>query len=104
MRAGSEFAGDLNKEQYKMRKLCTLGIVLLSLAAAIGQVNVSNLQGSDKAKTEAAKPDFSGTWLRDNKKSSGLQGALADAALTMVIAHHDPEVKISLSIKLNHQA
>ena len=86
-----------------MRKLCALGIVLLSLAAAIGQVNVSNLQGSDKAKTEAAKPDFSGTWSRDNAKSSGLQGALADAALTMVVVHHDPELKISRSIKFNDQ-
>jgi hypothetical protein len=86
-----------------MRKVCASGIVLLSLAAALGQVNVSNLQGSDKAKSEAAKPDFSGTWSRDNAKSSGLQGALADAALTMVIVHHDPELKISRSIKFNDQ-
>lgn len=86
-----------------MRKLCALGIVLLALAAAIGQVNVSSPQGSDKAKTDAAKPDFSGTWLRDNAKSSGLQGVLADAALTMVIVHHDPELKISRSIKFNDQ-
>jgi len=86
-----------------MKELCTLGIVLLSLAAAIGQGNVSSLQGSDKAKTEAAKPDFRGTWLRDNAKSSGLQGALASAELTMIIVHHDPEIKITRSVKFNDQ-
>ena len=87
-----------------MRELKTLGIVVLSLAAAIGQVNISSAQGrSDQTKTEADKPDFSGSWVRDNAKSSGLEGALASAELTMMILHHDPEFKITRSVKVNDQ-
>ena len=87
-----------------MRKLTTLATILLSLAVAIAQENKSNGPAqSDKARNEAPKPDFSGTWLRDNSKSSGLQGPLASAELTMVITHHDPEFKISRSIRFNDQ-
>ena len=85
-----------------MRKLITLGIVLLSLVATMAQENKPSSQ-SEKSRTDAARPDFSGTWLRDNAKSSGLQGGLASAEFTMVIAHHDPELKISRLLKLNEQ-
>ena len=78
-----------------MRKLMILGIVLLSLVATMAQEN--------KTKTDVARPDFSGTWLRDNAKSSGLQGAVATAELTMVIAHRDPELKVSRLLKLSDQ-
>jgi hypothetical protein len=59
---------------------------------------------SEKSKEEEGpKPDFSGTWLRDNAKSSGLQGAMASAELTLLIAHKDPEFRVARSIKLNEQ-
>ena len=85
-----------------MRKLIILGIVFFSLVATMAQENKPTGQ-SEKARPDVARPDFSGTWLRDNAKSSGLQGAVATAELTMVIAHNEPELKISRSLKLNDQ-
>ena len=82
-----------------MRNSTAQVILLLALAlltqSARGQ--------SEKSKEEGPKPDFSGTWLRDNAKSSGLQGAIASAELTLLIAHKDPEFRVARSIKLNEQ-
>jgi hypothetical protein len=86
-----------------MRKPSTAVLILLASISAILLVSQIGLGQSDKAKEEGAKPDFSGTWIRDNSKSSGLQGVMATAELTVLIAHKDPEFRIARSIKLNEQ-
>jgi hypothetical protein len=54
--------------------------------------------------TEKPRPDFSGTWVRDNSKSNlgPFNGSpMARAELTLVIAQHDPELKVSRKLKLS---
>ena len=50
-----------------------------------------------KAKPTAARPNFSGNWVLDHKKSSlgPLDRSLANAEVTLVIAYKDPELKIT---------
>jgi hypothetical protein len=66
--------------------LCGLGT---TLAAA---------QGRQTAKT---KPDFSGTWLLDLKKSNVGPSAKPDQPLKIV--HHDPELRITHMVGSNGQ-
>src|SRR5262245_5215997 len=77
-----------------MKTRSALITVLVVLAAS---VVTQSVQG------QSDKPDFSGTWVRDNTKNFGLQGALASAELTMSITHKDPELRIARSIKLSEQ-
>ena len=53
-----------------MKKPSIAVIILLASISAILLVSQFGLGQSDKAKEEGAKPDFSGTWIRDNSKSS----------------------------------
>ena len=54
-----------------------------------------------KSKT---KPDFSGTWLLDTKKSDRPYGVpVGKPDLPITISHHDPEFRITVPSKLNGQ-
>jgi hypothetical protein len=60
----------------------------------------------DKKKEGKPHPDFSGTWELDRSKSDfGLfrDRPLSKADATLVIAHRDPELKITRTLKLNDQ-
>ena len=62
--------------------------------------------GDDKKKEGKTHPDLSGTWELDRSKSDfGLFGdrPLSKADSTLVIAHRDPELKITRTLKLNGQ-
>jgi hypothetical protein len=55
-------------------------------------------------KPKDAKPDFSGTWTFDRSKSSlgPLQRApAANAEITLVITHKEPELKVLQKVNLN---
>jgi hypothetical protein len=56
-----------------------------------------------KAKSSTARPDFSGNWILDHSKSSlgPLERVLANAEVTLVIAHKEPELKISRKASVN---
>jgi len=56
-----------------------------------------------KAKSPAVRPDFTGNWVLDHARSSlgPLERALANAEVTLVIAHKEPELKISRKASLN---
>ena len=56
-----------------------------------------------KAKSPAARPDFSGNWVLDHSKSSlgPFDRMLANAEVTLVISHKDPELKISRKASVN---
>ncbi len=74
--------------------LCLLAAFLLGPAAAARD---------DKQK---ARPDLSGTWELDRSKSDfGLfrDRPLSRADSTLVIAHRDPELKITRTLRLNGQ-
>ena len=86
-----------------MKRASTQIIMLLALTTTVALGVRSGHGQSDKSKEEGAKPDFSGAWIRDNNKSSGLQGPLATAELAVSITHKDPEFRIARSIKLNEQ-
>ncbi|MEW6206766.1 MAG: hypothetical protein AB1631_00260 [Acidobacteriota bacterium] len=71
-------------------------IVFLLMCASLA------LAQTDKPKD--AKPDFSGTWMFDRSKSNlgPLQRApAANAEITLVITHKEPELKILQKIDLN---
>ncbi len=62
--------------------------------------------GGDGKKEGKPRPYFSGTWELDRAKSDfGLfsDRPLARADATLVIAHRDPELKITRTLKLNGQ-
>ena len=65
--------------------------ILFSCAAAAAQ----------NAKS-AAKPDFSGTWLLDTKKSNTI-GLTTRPDLPITISHQDPEFKMVISSESNGQ-
>ena len=60
----------------------------------------------DKKKEGKPHPDLSGTWQLDRSKSDfGLfsDRPISKADATLVIAHHDPELKITRTLRLNGQ-
>jgi hypothetical protein len=60
----------------------------------------------DRKKEGKPRPDLSGTWELDRSKSDfGLfrDRPLSRADATLVIAHKDPELKITRTLKLNDQ-
>jgi hypothetical protein len=66
----------------------------------------SGAERGDKKKEGKTHPDFSGTWELDKSKSDfGLfrDRPLAKADSTLVIAHRDPKLKITRTLKLNEQ-
>ena len=56
-----------------------------------------------KGKASATRPDFSGNWVLDHSRSSlgALERALSNAEVTLVIAHKEPELKISRKASVN---
>ena len=48
------------------------------------------------------KPDFSGTWLLDSKKSNA-SGLTTRPDLPLTISHHDPEFHVTISSEANGQ-
>lgn len=56
-----------------------------------------------RTKSSTARPDFSGNWILDHSKSSlgPLERVLANAEVTLVIAHKEPELKISRKASVN---
>jgi len=76
--------------------------VLLALCLLLACAAAATAR-DDKKK---ARPDFSGTWELDRSKSDfGLfrDRPLSRADATLVIAHRDPELKITRTLKLNGQ-
>ncbi len=77
-------------------------LVLLSLyATSVFAQNDKSNQAAEKP-----RPNFSGTWVRDNSKSNlgPFSGSpMARAELTLVIVQHDPELKISRKLKLGER-
>jgi len=70
-------------------------LTLLSVLAA----NVAVEAQSPKSQV---KPDFSGAWLLDQKKSSD-SGLTRRPDLPIKISHHDPEFRVTLSSESNGQ-
>ena len=56
-----------------------------------------------KSKASVTRPDFSGNWVLDHSRSSlgALERALANAEVTLVIAHKEPELKIARKASVN---
>ena len=56
-----------------------------------------------KSKAPATRPDFSGNWVLDHSKSSLglLERMLANAEVTLVVTHKEPELKISRKASVN---
>ena len=78
--------------------LLALCLLLACAAAAVAR--------DDRKKEGKPHPDFSGTWELDRSKSDfGLfsDRPLSRADATLVIAHRDPELKITRTLKLNDQ-
>ena len=50
-----------------------------------------------KSKSDAGRPDFSGNWVLDHSKSAlgPLERNLANAEVTLVISHKEPEFKMT---------
>ena len=60
----------------------------------------------DKKKNDKPRPDLSGTWELDRPKSDfGLfrDRPVSKADSTLVVAHRDPELKITRTLRLNGQ-
>lgn len=79
--------------------------VLLWLCLALGLAGVSAAH-DDKKKEEKPRPDLSGTWELDRSKSDfGMfrDRPVSKADSTLVIAHRDPELKITRTLRLNGQ-
>ena len=57
----------------------------------------------ERAKSSSPRPDFSGNWVLDHSKSSlgFLERPLANAEVTLVVTHKEPELKISRKASLN---
>ena len=80
-------------------------LLTLCLAAACAAVHGGAAARDDKKK-EKARPDLSGTWELDKSKSDfGLfrDRPLSKADATLVVAHSEPELKITRTLKLNGQ-
>ena len=78
--------------------------MLLSLCLAACVVGAA--ARDDKKKDEKPRPDLSGTWELDRSKSDfGLfrDRPISKADSTLVIAHRDPELKITRTLRLNEQ-
>ena len=79
----------------RMKRVIFL-ILVLSLAAWCAAQD-------GKGKPPTPKPDFSGNWVLDHSKSSlgPLERMLANAEVTLVITHKEPELKISRKASAN---
>ncbi len=75
------------------------GLILLFILAV-------GVAARDDKKADTSKPDFSGKWVLDKSKSElgriG-QGPMANAEVTLLIEHKEPELKILRTILLNGQ-
>ena len=79
--------------------------IILCLCLVASLAGVSSAQG-DKKKEGKPRPDLSGTWELDKSKSDfGLfrDRPLSKADATLVVAHSEPELKITRTLKLNGQ-
>jgi hypothetical protein len=72
-----------------MKRSMTLLWTLLLVCTSIAQ--------DGKSKSSAPRPDFSGNWVLDHSRSSlgPLERNLANAEVTLVVAHKEPELKIT---------
>lgn len=71
-----------------------LAPVILTFIGAVS----TNAQGGKNQ----SKPDLSGSWLLDSKKSNSA-GLTSKPDLPVKISHHDPEFRVTLSSELNGQ-
>ncbi len=74
-------------------------LLFLFCAASVSAQTDKQNQAAEKP-----RPDFSGTWVRDNSKSNlgPFNGSpMARAELTLVIVQRDPELKVSRKLKLS---
>lgn len=71
--------------------LLTFAFILVFSAIAKGQ-----------SASSESKPDFSGTWLLDTKKSN-TAGLTSKSDLPITISHHDPEFRVTLPSESNAQ-
>jgi len=78
-----------------MRKSLFLMLVLSVLSVIFSLTSGAQSSGAK------SKPDFSGTWLLDTKKSQTAMTVQSDLPIT--ISHHDPEFRITISHKVNGQ-
>ena len=74
-----------------------VGVFCLILICGLGTTRAA-AQGKQTTK---AKPDLSGTWLLDRRKSNVGSPAMPDKPLK--IAHHDPELRITHMVASNGQ-
>jgi hypothetical protein len=80
--------------------------LLLCLCVAACLAGGAAAARDDKKKGEKSHPDFSGTWEIDRSKSDfGFfrDRPVSKADSTLVIAHGDPELKITRTLRLNGQ-
>lgn len=77
----------------RFSRLLTLFIILAAVAS------MSSAQGN-KSKP---KPDFSGTWEFDSKRSNVGQSNSSGPPEQITITHHDPELKIRKTVTVNGQ-
>ncbi|MDT7687296.1 MAG: hypothetical protein QOE46_55 [Acidobacteriota bacterium] len=82
-------------------------VLCIWLAACLAGVGAATAAArDDKKKDEKPRPDMSGTWTLDRSKSDFgpfRERPISKADSTLVIAHHDPELKITRTLTLNGQ-
>src|SRR6266513_1872231 len=79
-----------------MQKLLTAFAAILVAAAG------ASAQDKQASKPSQTKPDLSGVWLLDTKKSNSA-GLTTRPDLPIKISHHDPEFRVTLSSESNSQ-
>ncbi len=79
-----------------MQKLLTAFAAILVAAAG------ASAQDKQASKPSQTKPDLSGVWLLDTKKSNSA-GLTTRPDLPIKISHHDPEFRVTLSSESNGQ-
>ena len=80
-------------------KTILLCVCLLACAAVVAARD-------DKKKESKPHPDLSGTWTLDKSKSDlgpFCDRPIAKADATLVVLHHDPELKLTRTLSLNGQ-
>lgn len=79
----------------RSKLLTTCAVILIAAVAGSAQDKQAN-------KSTQTKPDLSGTWLLDPKKSN-ISGPTSRSDLPMKISHYDPEFRITYMSQSNGQ-
>jgi len=67
----------------------------------VGLIFILSPSVNGQTGSSPGKPDFSGTWLLDTKKSNSSLGSRSDLPITL--SHRDPEFRVTLQFESNGQ-